>query len=1169
MKIKTLFLKAFGPFTERTLEFGKTNANLHIIYGPNEAGKSSALRAIADLRFGIPQQSKDNFVHEHKNMAIAATLLDAEGNEVCLHRRKGRDNTLSCADPVTGDALSSASLPPQVASMLTAGLDRAQFEAMFGLDHERLRSGGKALVNGDGEVGASLFEASSGTANVKGLLANLKEDVKAYHSPRGASATLNAARKRYEEQKKLSKDAQTKPKSWKELERNHLRAKEGLLEAESALRVLRQDEAHLKELRVVQPLLKQHDDIVSELKELSDVPLLSTHAATDRITAEQSLHRAEEDAKIALELIEQCKHEAAKLSIEPVLLEHATAIERVAKDAEIAHRSEQNIAEIQARADSQKESLLASAKRISPNASLEQLVAALPSAADRAQISQSLERYRDQKRVLADAIEKTRKATEQLKELDGERLTLATPSILNAVEEALREAQFLGDYKRRIEEFDSEAEKLFSAFSQELSDLGMPSIDQLTQARPLLPAEIDAAEQAFKAIDAIFESLNQETATLKTHLREQENRLKDLRAMGEIATLRTLTEARDRRNDGWDRIKRTYVLQDIELGELAKDYDIHHPLPEAFELAQAEADHQADVLLANADRSATAAECDLRIQQMTERLLEIDKDKDLQEEKRSEAIDNWRNTLRTAGLPILTPTALREWLVLRKSCLSYHGQHADQIRGKSKIISEAKRNFDGLMSCLKAADREVSVNEGDLSALILKAQEWLTLIGRQTAAQDANERTRKSLNRELVQADIAYKQAQLEVGASEENLATWVTHLLLPTGSPPIAIQARIQELEALAAESREMESLKSQIEAGKSASEKLKIDTLELAALLEQPPVLHVMDFIDRLSSRLRTSLDHKRQLDELFRRQGDAERTLAVAEKEILQSRAVLEKLCQLAMVDHVDGLPEAEEKSALKVELQKQNSMLVQQLRQATISSIDELRDQLTERTAVDLDMQRERCAHEIDGLDKDIKTRREAEEIARRALEDIDDSDRAASAREAMESALAEYRSALKPWAQLRLAAALLEAALSRFKERAQAPMLMKASEYFQLATDGRYIGLFVDDDEHPRLMAKRNDGSEIGVEAMSEGTADQLYLALRLAALSLQSSGGRKMPLILDDVLMTSDDERAVSVLRTLARFADTTQVLVFTHHKHLISLAKTAISNDALCSHEL
>ena len=107
------------------------------------------------------------------------------------------------------------------------------------------------------------------------------------------------------------------------------------------------------------------------------------------------------------------------------------------------------------------------------------------------------------------------------------------------------------------------------------------------------------------------------------------------------------------------------------------------------------------------------------------------------------------------------------------------------------------------------------------------------------------------------------------------------------------------------------------------------------------------------------------------------------------------------------------------------------------------------------------------------------------------------------------------------------------------------------------TGGRYQRLVADEaDDKPVLRAERADGVRIGVEAMSDGTADQLYLALRLAALDLRRASHPHMPLVLDDVLITSDDERAANVLRALARFAEGGQVMIFTHHRHLIDVAR-------------
>ena len=77
MRIDRLDLTAFGPFTDVPLDLsgGGEGGGLHLIYGPNEAGKSSALRAIQQFFRGIDPRSTDNFLHEHKRMQIGIVAL--------------------------------------------------------------------------------------------------------------------------------------------------------------------------------------------------------------------------------------------------------------------------------------------------------------------------------------------------------------------------------------------------------------------------------------------------------------------------------------------------------------------------------------------------------------------------------------------------------------------------------------------------------------------------------------------------------------------------------------------------------------------------------------------------------------------------------------------------------------------------------------------------------------------------------------------------------------------------------------------------------------------------------------------------------------------------------------------------------------------------------------
>ena len=94
MKILELQLLAFGPFTDVRLDFAGVGPGMHIIFGPNEAGKSSALRALTALLFGIDHNTADNFVHEYQQLRIGGKLRSAAGCELSFLRRKGRSNTL-------------------------------------------------------------------------------------------------------------------------------------------------------------------------------------------------------------------------------------------------------------------------------------------------------------------------------------------------------------------------------------------------------------------------------------------------------------------------------------------------------------------------------------------------------------------------------------------------------------------------------------------------------------------------------------------------------------------------------------------------------------------------------------------------------------------------------------------------------------------------------------------------------------------------------------------------------------------------------------------------------------------------------------------------------------------------------------------------------------------
>lgn len=125
--------------------------------------------------------------------------------------------------------------------------------------------------------------------------------------------------------------------------------------------------------------------------------------------------------------------------------------------------------------------------------------------------------------------------------------------------------------------------------------------------------------------------------------------------------------------------------------------------------------------------------------------------------------------------------------------------------------------------------------------------------------------------------------------------------------------------------------------------------------------------------------------------------------------------------------------------------------------------------------------------------------------------------------------------------------------------------------FRDLTLGRYTGLDTDTDDKgvPLLLARKADDRLVEINALSTGTRDQLYLALRLAALEQFMARRGPLPLVLDDLFVHFDDERTKAGLGVLDHLADTTQVLLFTHHAQVAAQATEVIADGRLTVHKL
>lgn len=1174
MKLTRLLLKAFGPFTDTEILFSGADSerspNLHVIYGANEAGKSSALRAIADLRYGIPARSPDNFQHDYRKMRISGIFLDRDGKPIGLTRHKGRGQTLTIFDPATGKPLDDQSDIGGLELSLTGGLQRADFESMFGLTHNRLREGGELLLQGEGELGAALFEASAGTQSIAALLSSLETEAKALYNPHGRaqSAKINEARKELEEQRRRLREAQVRPAEWQALSRDYQHAKDNCAEIDQELEDARRRHLELTELRSVMPILRELDRLADEMLDHDQVPDLAEDARDRRLSAHQTL----ESAKSAEQSMERDRAHVEKalseLRIDAVLLEHAQAIERLHAGIEPMLSAKEVVAQEQAAIDGFEASVAQRASQIAPEAEIEKVISAIPSAADRSAIGEALSELgvaRSERQGFVRQLEDLDAADRELAQEEHQVPKAATRLRVSG---AIDTAQALGDTDNRIATISRQADQLAAELSRRLADIDLESVEVLKATRPLLPAQIDEATSGFRELDEETATLRHSRQTIEVEVETLSLKRSQLVAEGEMVTAETLQNARHRRDKGWSFVRRAYIANTETAEQLAEELGENKPLPEAFEHLQAEADRQGDLLRADSRRAVSFEECVAAIARLQARLKEIAKRSAEIDELRKKASEEWHATLKEHGLPPLSTVGIREWLQRRQAALEKAAELARVETERDGFINDATAAADNLASALKEAG-EPSV-ETSMPALLSAARRWVQNADRIQQSLDEAAKSKQRNQRKRKEFESEKERLDHQISGFEALLEGWHARLFLATGASAASVKARLDELDECIRMAQQLAEAKGRRDRSRAAVDLFESRAREVAALIGRGEPTNALSFADGVMSELREAEEQEQQRRDLVRRKEEMSRRLQDAKAVQQQQETILESLRQAAGVTTDEALAKAEEMSARKRNLAVALVTQERQLAEASMLSAEVLRGRLTGLDVPALDAERERCEQAIERLKSEQQVANEKEAGARTRLEEIDLSDDAARAREAMESAIASYQTAILPWARLKLAHAVLEEAMQRFRERAQAPMVRMASEYFSMITGGRYPRLMADEEgDQPSLVAERSDGTTIGIDAMSDGTADQLYLALRLAALELQREAQPDMPLVLDDVLITSDEQRVTNILKSLARFSEGGQVLLFTHQRHLAELARNMLSDKQVMIHEL
>lgn len=1168
MKIKRLDLLAFGPFTKKSLDLSDGKPGLHVVHGLNEAGKSSTMRALKAWLFGIDARSSDNFVHDHKQLRVGGVLETSDGKEIACVRRKGNKGTLLSADteqPIGDDTL----------SRMLPGLDEKLFSQLHGIDHAGLIQGGQAILEQSGDVGKSLFGAALGTQGKTDLLGELASEADKLFKSRGQNQIINDAAAKLKEARREEKHESVSVREWKELQKSLKEAEEIVAGIDEEIAEARRSKSKLERFRRVTGPLAERRDLLDRQTALGDVALLPEDFASRRQAALDKRSLARERLQKASAKLDRVRQEAEGLEVPQGLLENQEAIEELQLQLGAFQKSVKDKPVQDAKRREHRNAAQAMLTSIRPDLDLESVETLKPLLNKKKLIAGLAQEWRLLKQKIGQLEAKQRELVDEktslLQQLE------AVPGAgkdVTSLKAAILAARKSGDLAMMLRKARDAAGQQEDACSVDLSRLGRfdGTLEALSRRAMPEKAVLDSFEKKFDQLDEQTRETIRRKAEAEQELDHHQESLKILLRSSEVPSHEELLAARSHREQGWKLIRGKYV-DGVDPGAAASEYAGSKDLPDAYEQAVLAADDVGDRLRLDAQRVQERASLETQIQARGEVLHGLNGKLSELATARAQLENAWQAVWSGIADKVGTPKEMKEWL-----------QRVEQLLQKAEQLDRASAEVRSLEAILTS---HIEALTAELEKLVQqkesKADELESLLARceQLVSHEETAIRRKAeLKASLQKLEMQLKGATDTLRLADDDLQSWeatwaeaVKGLGLGTNPHPDLAFATMEKLEELFRELKDADTAHKRIYGMDKDEERFTAAVAQLVQRIclevgKQTPA----EITQSLVKRFGKAQADTASLQKLRAQMSELEEEVAEAHQDIQLAEQNLTALRIEAGVSSDEELAPVEERSRQKRQLTSRLETLQQQLLQSGEGhSIDEL-----EKEARGLDV--DQVDDELSQLDpklSDLAIKRDAKRDQRQSLlvqiQALDGSSKAAEAAERAEQLLAGIVPNAEQYLRLTIARLILEEQMERYRQNNQTPVLRRAGELFAKLTLGSFSGLRdeVDDNAKPVLLGIRADKTEVSVDGMSDGTRDQLFLALRLATMELQRDHQDPLPFVVDDIMVGFDDKRSKACLEVLADFAQKTQVLVFTHHSMVAQAARAFGTEKGVFVHEL
>jgi uncharacterized protein YhaN len=1142
MRLHKIEVENFGIFRGSDVDFG--DGRFHLVCGPNEAGKSTLLQLIRELLFGFVVRNPYAFPEHDGEMAATLSAEMGDGSSIRFRRRKGNRNTVTGEVDGTGRTFDEAGLV-----RLLGNANAELFHNVFGFSLAELSQGEQSLKHA--RLEEALYGGGlGGLANFQQTLATIQKEHQALFAAKAKLPQINKLLSSIHDTATKLGQAMVKPRDYKEM----CQRRNECVEAAETFRTRREEcfrcQAHIERLIQALPLWQRLGQAGEELASL-DVPTTFPLAAAEEFRqVRQQLQQMSEEIAAADNDLAETEGDLAQIHLAPELIAEEAAIKKLVQQLAQVASCRRDIPLRQHEADTTRSQILATLNELHPGWDLSHLEQFRTSLAQRDRVDRmatdSVALEKQAHTLSLQHTEKQAKLTKDLRILARLKTVPAVPQLEKLIQRA---GQYQADCEQ-VEQTETQLAALDGQIVQLRRQMAGPfgiAVEQIELLPvPLLPAVQEFGRDFAAAIEALRQAAKDHEQA-KRDLARSKDELKQFDTTQHVPDRDALAAQRSHRDEGWRLVRQTYV-EGQHLDSQIQQWLGHGAtsLPDQYEQEVVKADHLADDRQEKAELVARREQIAAEVARHENRLTEAKEELGKCQAARDRLDQAWRDLWSVCRLSPKSPDVMIEWLRL-------HAQLAEKLQNRL-----------GLDNRLQQIQRRASAFEESLRTALGKEAEADELLA---LAQERTEQARDAalqivrLDRDLPAQQEELQQLtcdQEEVARQQETWRGRWQDLLREFGFPvewDVRLAAKmLSELTNARVKYQSVGTTEKRIrEMGATVTE-FERQVAELCGSFETDlQTLPAEDAASQLNDRLTEARQAaKQQTTLLAQRQRTTQRlnSRRTQRDQLVSRLAEIREAAGVASDDEFERLATSAARGKVlsdeigrlrrdigRIAANEDSSLFEAELRKADTDS---------------LALAFQHGKEELASVEREYTQAVEQAALAKKHVEDLEAQHGTNDLAQKLESDRAELRDAVERWAPLVLAEMMLTEAIARFERENQPAMLRDVGQFFSKLTRGRYVGLRRKLDEQGTLVLAEANGKSKEPNQLSTGTREQLYLAIRLAYARHYCRENEPLPLVMDDVLVNFDDERADAALDMLIDLAQDIQVIFLTCHQSTI-----------------